>query len=102
MNKMQKMIVSKFLSVVGKKTFTEYSEMTGIERTRIFRIFNGQEMKISEYEKLNLYLAKHSHHESFDHGFFDDIHEVLNPDLYKSWQLDIKRKLNLKKLLKSA
>lgn len=102
MNKMQKVIIDKFLGVAGKRTFSDYAEMTGIERTRIFRIFNGQEMKISEYEKLNLYVAKYSHNESVDNDFFDRIHDVMSPDLQKRWQIEVKRKHDLKKLLKSA
>jgi signal recognition particle GTPase len=48
---MQKNVIKRFKSKYPDLTLKETSSLTGIQMTRIFRIFNGHEMKVSEYEK---------------------------------------------------
>lgn len=47
---LQKKILQDYREVFGQKTFREISDMTGIQQTRVFRLFNGSAMKLSEYE----------------------------------------------------
>lgn len=47
---MQKEVLTQFNSLYPKITLKEVSQKTGIQVTRIFRIFNGAEMKVSELE----------------------------------------------------
>ncbi len=55
---LQKKTMEEFLAAAGKKTISEYSEMLGIERTRFFRLMHNAEMKMNEFEKLQIYLDK--------------------------------------------
>lgn len=55
---LQKKTMKEFLSCAGKMTLSEYSELLDIERTRFFRLIHGAEMKMNEFEKLQIYLDK--------------------------------------------
>lgn len=56
MSLLQKQTLDSFIKSVGKKTLNDYSEMTGIERTRLFRLFHGAPMKLTEFETLQSFL----------------------------------------------
>lgn len=58
MSPLQKETLEEFMKVTGRKTFQQYSELLGIEKTRIFRIFNGAEMKLKEFEKFQEVLGQ--------------------------------------------
>jgi hypothetical protein len=58
MSILQKETLKRFRDYTGRKTLDEYSVMTGIERTRLFRLMHGAEMKLSEFEILQSFLAK--------------------------------------------
>ncbi|MBI2522699.1 MAG: hypothetical protein HYV97_19920 [Bdellovibrio sp.] len=54
-------IINDFKYEFGNLTYREIAALTGIQMTRVFRIFNYQEMKVSEYERFkNLLLQKKS------------------------------------------
>ena len=53
---LQKKTMAQFLEFVGKKTISEYGEMLDIERTRFFRLMHGAEMKMTEFEKFQVFL----------------------------------------------
>jgi hypothetical protein len=50
MSSLQRLTIESFVKKVGQKTYNDYSKMTGIERTRLFRLFQGAEMKVHEFE----------------------------------------------------
>lgn len=56
---LQKKTMDEFLASAGKMTLSEYSELVAIERTRFFRLIHGAEMKMNEFEKLQIYLDQH-------------------------------------------
>ena len=58
MNSLQELTLKHFKKSVGQKTFNQYSLMTGIEKTRIFRIFNGAEMKLKEFEVFQSFIRE--------------------------------------------
>lgn len=47
-----------FKETAGNHTLDEFSEMTGIERTRLFRLFHGADMKLKEFETLQVWLMR--------------------------------------------
>ena len=49
---LQKNTINKFRRIYPKLTYIQISAMAGIQQTRTFRIFNGSEMKITEFEAL--------------------------------------------------
>jgi hypothetical protein len=52
MKSLQSEIISQYKVKYPKHTLKEISKATGIQNTRVFRIMNGSEMKLSEYESL--------------------------------------------------
>lgn len=57
---LQHAVIQKYRKIYPNHTLRETSAQTGIQLTRVFRIFNGQEMKISEYEKFREVILKSS------------------------------------------
>lgn len=53
---LQKKTMDNFLQVAGEMTLSEYGELLGIERTRLFRLLHGAEMKMWEFERIQIYL----------------------------------------------
>ena len=51
MNRLQKIVINSYMEINRGSTLKEISSDTGIQLTRVFRLLNGSEMKISEYEK---------------------------------------------------
>lgn len=43
-------VLNKYAQAKGKQTLREISQDTGINTSRLFRLMNGYEMKISEYQ----------------------------------------------------
>ena len=60
MKDLEQQTLNSFLKVAGKKTITEYSEISGIERTRFFRLIHGAEMKVKEFVSLQSYIRAES------------------------------------------
>lgn len=56
----QDSIIRRFRSAFPDKTLRAISEETGIQQTRVFRVFNGAEMKLKEYEAFEKVLSKKS------------------------------------------
>ena len=51
---LQEQIIKNYYETFGReKTLKEISNHLGIQITRVFRILNGYEMKLTEYEKFN-------------------------------------------------
>lgn len=50
---LQQKLLRTFRQQYGDLTFREMSALTGIQHTRVFRLFNGSEMKLKEYEIFN-------------------------------------------------
>lgn len=55
---MQEAIIKHYKEVNQKLTLREISEDTGIQITRVFRLINGNQMKLSEYEKFDKAIRK--------------------------------------------
>ena len=53
MTRIQQSLITKYKKSFPEETFKQISIKTGIQLTRAFRIFNGAEMKLSEYESIN-------------------------------------------------
>ena len=49
MNTLQTSIIQNYRKIYPDHTLKEISNLTGIQLTRVFRILNGSEMKLSEY-----------------------------------------------------
>jgi len=99
MTETQTSLIERFKRAAGKKTFSEYGELTGIERTRMFRLFNGADMKMSEYEKIKSFLEiidKTSEKTFLEKATF------LNEEVKNHFYEEMERKYLLNQLLKAA
>ena len=54
----QEVILNEFRRIFSCPTFREISKKTGIQQTRVFRLFNGTTMNVSEYEIFNSLINK--------------------------------------------
>jgi len=101
---LQKKTMDEFLANAGKMTLSEYSELLSIERTRFFRLIHGAEMKMNEFEKLQIYLDKHKEGNINWEDEIKQTHQkgVLGSgsgiDLNVQWQ----RNIRLRELVSSA
>ena len=55
---LQLILINHYKSIFPNDTLKDISTKTGIQHTRVFRIFNGAEMKISEYQVLDKIIQK--------------------------------------------
>ncbi|MGZ3787964.1 MAG: hypothetical protein ACXVLQ_05540 [Bacteriovorax sp.] len=47
---LQKIVLEQYMLLNNKPTLKKISDDTGIQLTRVFRLFNGSTMKLSEYQ----------------------------------------------------
>lgn len=47
---LQQRVLTTFKQNYPDLTYDEISKLTGIQKSRVFRIFNGSELKVSEFE----------------------------------------------------
>lgn len=65
MKSLQDLIIEKYRQVYPQDTLRDISNKTKIQHTRVFRIFNGSEMKISEYETFEELLSINKQNQHF-------------------------------------
>lgn len=65
----QDKVLNNYQSLFPGAKLRETAEQTGIQLTRVFRIFNGAEMKISEFEAFETVLNEYSHNSSLTNIF---------------------------------
>ena len=60
---LQQIIIKRYKEVFPHTTLKNIAKETGIQQTRIFRILNGYEMKISEFQKFEEAINKGSRYD---------------------------------------
>lgn len=99
----QKQVLQKLKQLTGPKTLDQFSQITGIERTRFFRLQQGYEMKLSEFEKILFVIKKYDEDWSplgtSSHQFDE---ENLKGDLGRELWERMDRLVRYKKLLESS
>jgi len=101
---LQKVIMNNFINVAGKKTMTEYSVLTGIERTRFFRLFHGVEMKVNELETLQKVTNQILGEEEIPFlGAQErqDLNNLVEKTVFKDLSIEAERRKRLRTYLKS-
>lgn len=81
-------------------TLREIATQTGLELTRIFRIFKGHEMKLSEYQILNTFIEKKGRKTSVIklQRLLDESLEVLDDKTINEIFLVLERKIQTAKI----
>lgn len=65
MHHLQTTIIEQYQIHFPNETLKNISHKTGIQLTRVFRLFNGSEMKISEYETFKSILTSRANQDEF-------------------------------------
>ena len=95
---LQKTILNQYMLLNEKPTLKKISEDTGIQLTRVFRLFNGSTMKLSEYQIFNKRVKEKM-------GLTDGLEAIafecslrLSPESIKDLEVFLKRKIEVWKL----
>ena len=90
---LQKTILSQYMLLNQRPTFKKIAADTGLQLTRVFRLFNGASMKLSEYQ-----IFQHKVKEKM--GLTDTLEEIafecslkFNPEAIIEIEKSLKRKL---------
>ena len=76
-------------------TLREVSSLTGLDQTRVHRIFKGHEMKLTEYQIFNNLIEKKSSNKSTTrlHALIDEALECLDEQILNNFFMTIERKI---------
>jgi len=66
---LQKKILNEYKSIYPNQTIREVALTTKIHPSRVFRLLNGYEMKITEYEKIDKILRESDAQNSYEQFF---------------------------------
>lgn len=95
---LQMTILNQYMLLNNKPTLKQISQDTGIQLTRVFRLFNGSTMKLSEYQVFNRRVKEKM-------GLTDGLEAIafecsmkLSPEAIKDLEVFLKRKIETWKL----
>jgi hypothetical protein len=98
---LQMTILNQYMLLNGKPTLKKIAEDTGIQLTRVFRLFNGSTMKLSEYQIFNRKVKEKM-------GLTEGLEEIafecsmrLSPAAIKDLEQYLKRKIETWKLMQT-
>jgi predicted transcriptional regulator len=98
MTKTQQRLIVTYRGIFPKDTYRSISIKTNIQQTRLFRIFNGSEMKMSEFEIINSAIRDYS---QATHTDFQKISsrcsEILSSEMLNDLTLEMSYLLDMKK-----
>lgn len=96
---LQMTILNQYMLLNNKPTLKQISQDTGIQLTRVFRLFNGSTMKLSEYQVFNRRVKEKM-------GLTDGLEAIafecsmkLSPEAIKDLEVFLKRKIETWKLV---
>lgn len=96
---LQMTILNQYMLLNGRPTLKKIAADTGIQLTRVFRLFNGSTMKLSEYQIFNQKVKEKM-------GLTESLEEIafecslkLSPAAIKDLEVFLKRKIETWKLL---
>lgn len=99
----QKEIIKCYRRLFPDETLKEVSHKTGIQATRVFRIFNGHEMRVSEYEIFERLIDRQVGFESEEFVRYARIcHKILGQNRVKEMLYDMRMAVELSYQLKHA
>jgi len=96
---LQMTILNQYMLLNGGPTLKKIAADTGIQLTRVFRLFNGSTMKLSEYQIFNKKVKEKM-------GLTEGLEEIafecsmkLSPAAIKDLEIFLKRKIEVWKLV---
>ncbi|MBL7663875.1 MAG: hypothetical protein JNM93_01990 [Bacteriovoracaceae bacterium] len=99
-NETQERLLKSYRQQRKNYTLIQMSQETGIQQTRLFRIFNGSEMKISEYAAIEKILyPEQKRNQSMIDKLINEASQVLMPESLNEICQLIHKKLSIHQLL---
>lgn len=99
---LQNAILTQFKQAHPEWTLRDIAAATGIQVTRVFRVFNGSEMKLSEYEKFEQVInSRPGTGSSEAREFFELSQECLGslgPEKLKEMAKQLHRQLKIRRI----
>ncbi len=95
----QATILNQYMLLNGKPTLKRISEDTGIQLTRVFRLFNGSKMKLSEYQIFSKKVKERMGLSESLEAIAFECSQRLSPEAIKELELYLKRKIETWKLM---
>ena len=101
---LQQKTIQRFRKLFPQETLKGISEKTGIQITRVFRLFNGKPMKVEELEAfenaINAKLGENSQYHKLQ-SLMDEASSLLSVEDLRKVNSYIERKLTLERLGRS-
>ena len=98
---LQHEVLERYLEVYRKPTLKFISENTGIQITRVFRLLNGSEMKLHEYQAFLNSLNEKNNRYAKEDEIFKTVREILfllPEETIEECHQYLKRKIQLRHL----
>ncbi len=95
---LQKTILNQYMLLNNKPTLKKISADTGIQLTRVFRLFNGSTMKLSEFEIFNKKVKEKMGLTEGLEALAFECSLKLSPVAIKDLEVFLKRKIEVWKL----
>ncbi len=95
---LQKTILNQYMLLNNKPTLKKISADTGIQLTRVFRLFNGSTMKLSEFEIFNKKVKEKMGLTEGLEALAFECSLKLSPAAIKDLEVFLKRKIEVWKL----
>lgn len=93
---MQNYVLKRYLELYPNHTLKETAEKTGIQITRVFRILNGAEMKVSELEAFQILTEGNSSNSYHFINIAKKCLEVLSQESIEKINFEMQMLLNIK------
>lgn len=94
----QKSILTAFRQQYQDLTFKQMGDLTGIQSTRMFRLYNGYEMRLSEYEILEKLLRGPQHSLNRWQNMIQEILGLSSAQEARELELSLERLIYKKRL----
>jgi len=96
----QDAIIKRYQQLLPKnKTFKLIAAHTGIQVTRVFRLFNGSKMRLEEYQIFESCIKEAEGSDNSLHALIDICLTHLSLETIEAIRNDIERKLRLKRFI---
>lgn len=99
---LQKIVLGQYMLLNQDPTLKKISSDTGIQITRVFRLFNGSTMKLSEYQIFQQKVREKMGLTEALEAIALDCSLKLSPEAIKEIEVYLKRKIEIWKIKQSA
>lgn len=99
---LQKIVLEQYMVLNNNPTLQKISKDTGIQLTRVFRIFNGSHMKLSEYQMFQRKVKEKMGLTDTLEAIAFDCSLKLSPAAIKEIEIFLKRKIEIWKLKQNS